>query len=107
MGTITSKEVEIDVRYGHGFIMIAKLMTIEEYRNQGFARKAMEDICKLADKTDCIILLTPVNDFGASITRLKKFYRSLGFRHRKGLCDLPSSSMMRLPRRKEDLIKVL
>jgi len=94
-----SKEVEIDIQFGDGFIIVNRLETLKEYRNQGFAREAMKELCEKADDLNCIILLTPVSDWGSSITRLKKFYRSLGFRHRKGLHDLPSSSMIRLPRR--------
>ena len=44
----------------------------------------MESLVKYADDNGMTIALSPSADFGASKTKLKKFYKSLGFVENRG-----------------------
>lgn len=44
----------------------------------------MNDLTTLADKHNKRISLSPSNDFGGSVKRLKEFYKRFGFYENKG-----------------------
>ena len=56
----------------------------EEQRNQGVGSTVMRDIAQWADINGKTITLSPSGDFGGSVVRLKKFYKSFGFVENKG-----------------------
>jgi GNAT superfamily N-acetyltransferase len=64
-------------------------------RNKGIGTKVMREICDFADTNNLRVALTPSNDFGGSVTRLKKFYAKFGFKRYKGF-DV-RQTMMREP----------
>ena len=44
----------------------------------------MEDLCYWCDLNNKTLVLTPSNDFGSHLGRLKKFYKRFGFVENKG-----------------------
>ena len=57
---------------------------IAKGKGTGAGTKAMRDIIAHADQTGKTLALTPSADFGGSVPRLKKLYKSLGFVENKG-----------------------
>lgn len=51
---------------------------------EGNAAAFMEDLISIADREGLPIFLTPSSDFGASVPRLKRFYKRFGFVDNKG-----------------------
>lgn len=45
----------------------------------GQARKVMSELCLFADCSRVVLELTPTDEFGADLGRLRRFYASLGF----------------------------
>lgn len=66
------------------YISVGTIKVSEAARGEGRARKAMEDLIKEADRAGKPLCLTASSHYGASKTRLEKFYRSLGFKPNKG-----------------------
>ena len=68
--------------------------------NKGYGSKFMEDLCDYADLNDKKISLTPTNDFGSHLGRLKKFYKRFGFIENKGKHHdfTTRDSMIRMPK---------
>jgi predicted GNAT family acetyltransferase len=64
--------------------VLSKIEVPEDIRGQGKARDAMEAMIKYADDNGMKIALSPSADFGASKSKLTKFYKSLGFVDNKG-----------------------
>lgn len=62
-------------------IILSKIGVLKEKRNQGLGTKAMEMLIAYADQNNIKIYLTPVSDFGSTLSRLTKFYKSFGFVH--------------------------
>lgn len=56
----------------------------KEHRNSGIGTSIMNDLTALADKHNKRISLSPSNDFGGSVKRLKEFYKRFGFYENKG-----------------------
>lgn len=84
----------------NGAINVAKIIVPAAERNKGIGTEAMRDIASYADETGKTVTLSPSTSFGASsITRLKDFYKRLGYVENKGRArDLTlSESMYRLP----------
>lgn len=52
--------------------------------NQGYCTQFMKDLCSWCDLNNRILTLTPVNDFGSHLGRLKKFFKRFGFIENKG-----------------------
>ena len=65
-------------------INLSKIIVPKESRNEGKGSKFTEDLIAYADSVGKRIVLTPSKDFGGSVTRLKKFYKSFGFKENKG-----------------------
>jgi GNAT superfamily N-acetyltransferase len=79
---------------------LSKILIHPLYRGRGYARGAIEQLNKLADERGLTIVLSPGDDFGASVPRLKRFYKSLGFVENRGrkIDYAISDTMYRLPR---------
>jgi len=56
----------------------------ESDRRTGIGSAVMRDLTAWADRTGSTLALSPTNEFGASITRLRSFYRNFGFRPNTG-----------------------
>jgi ribosomal protein S18 acetylase RimI-like enzyme len=91
------EHVHIELKYDKGAIILDRIIVEKKYRNKGLGKKAMEELCRFADETNSILLVSPSNFMRSSIRRLNKFYRSFGFVKRRGFYYLSRSSMMRLP----------
>ncbi len=65
-------------------VVISKILILQQYRHRGYARGALAQLTKIADACGYTLGLTPAADFGASVARLKVFYKSLGFVENKG-----------------------
>ena len=66
------------------YIAIDKIFIEKDFRGKGFANDAMRILFEYADKNNIIITLTPDNVWGASVSKLKAWYKSLGFVENKG-----------------------
>ena len=55
-----------------------------EYKGQGWATKILDDLSEYAQENNKILTLTPSDTFGASKSRLEKFYKRFGFVPNKG-----------------------
>ena len=76
-------------------LVLERIIIPKELRNNGYGTKILNDICKYSDKKNKPIFLTPDTSFGAtSISRLKKFYKTFGFKNNKDLSV--SQTMVRL-----------
>jgi len=62
-----------------------KISTLEKLRGRGFADKKLQGILAQADAAGAKIALTPSNAFGASKTKLEKWYKDNGFRKNRGV----------------------
>jgi tRNA nucleotidyltransferase/poly(A) polymerase len=86
-GDQTVGEVGIMDRGVHGgnhYIAIDKIFINKEFRGNDYANDAMKLIFAYADKNNLIVTLTPDNIWGASVPKLKAWYKSLGFIENKG-----------------------
>lgn len=72
-------------------LQIVDLKTDDEHRNQGEATKLMEEVCRRADLSNFLLILTP------EPRSLEGFYEKFGF---KKIQDKPSFIMCRDPKRK-------
>jgi len=55
-----------------------------EYKGKGWATKILDDLSEYAQENNKILTLTPSDTFGASKSRLEKFYKRFGFVPNKG-----------------------
>lgn len=80
-----------------GHIVLSKIVAAT--RNQGLGSAFMGDLTALADELQRIVALTPSNDFGGNVTRLRAFYKRFGFVENKGrnVDHAISEAMYRLP----------
>ena len=69
---------------GGDAIILDKIIVNPNTRNQGVGTELMNDLISKADNNNITLALTPSKDFGGNVTRLKKFYKSLGFVENKG-----------------------
>lgn len=79
--------ISVDLTGGrdpNGYVTLHKIEVPEEQRGRGLGTKAMRELLAEADRNGWKLNLTPSNSFGGSVTRLKKFYRNLGFVPNKG-----------------------
>lgn len=65
-------------------ILLSKIVVDKEDRSKGIGTIIMGALCDFADKYNLPIGLTPTNDFGGSVARLKRFYKQFGFKPYKG-----------------------
>ena len=77
-------DVDISISEKDKGITLSELVVPEGKRNQGIGTQVMQDIINYADSNNKTIALTPDTTFGASKTRLKEFYKNLGFVENKG-----------------------
>jgi hypothetical protein len=76
----------LDVRLrGEGEVVtLDKIVVPVEQREAGVGTEAMQRMMTWADANGKTIALTPSKDFGASVKRLREFYKRLGFVENKG-----------------------
>ncbi|MFF9265821.1 GNAT family N-acetyltransferase [Streptomyces longwoodensis] len=65
-------------RHG-GVVLLAMLRVPEERRGQGVARRVVETLVEAADLAGVRLAVTPTDEFGADLARLRRFYESYGF----------------------------
>ena len=56
----------------------------KNHRNEGIGSRILQDVIDYADRENKIVTLTPADDYGSSLSRLKKFYKRFGFVFNKG-----------------------
>jgi len=93
-------DAKLDIQERKDSINVSRIVIAPDDRNKGIGTRIMTDLIDHADKTGKTITLSPSNDFGGSIVRLKAFYKSFGFVENAGRNKdfTISESMYRLPR---------
>lgn len=76
--------VDVFVSRKGDILTISKIVVKKEQRSEGLGSKAMELITFFADDNGLTLALTPTNDFGGTVSRLKQFYKRFGFVENKG-----------------------
>lgn len=84
MNTYEQKNIKSWVYFTGKYIELSEIQVPKEMRDQGLGTQFMEDLIKIADNYEYVITLTPTSDYGGSIPRLIKFYKSLDFVMNKG-----------------------
>lgn len=99
----------IFLTYRDDVIEINKIAIEEKYRGLGHAANIIQMLIDDADREGKTLALTPSGDFGASISRLTKFYRRLGFVSNKGRVKNFSTrqSMIREPKKRTNLEEII
>lgn len=84
----------------NGTISLSQIVVPKNLRQTGIGTKAMNILIDYADKTNQRIVLSPSSDFGGSVTRLYRFYKSFGFVPNKGRSKdfTTSETFIRVPR---------
>jgi len=72
--------VDLILEYGPGADLVSSVRTKLSHRGRGDARAVLELVCAEADAEGRVLLLAVEPDPGTSETRLRGFYRSVGFR---------------------------
>lgn len=82
------------------YVKLESLFT--EEHNKGYGTKFMKDLCEWCDINNKKLCLTPTNDYGSNLARLKKFYKRFGFTENKGQhTDFTTKeTMIRIPNNK-------
>ena len=75
---------EIEVSNKDKYMILNKILIHPEHRQRGYADEVMKLLFEYANRNKKIIALTPDNVWGASVEKLKKWYKSLGFTLNKG-----------------------
>lgn len=65
-------------------VTLNKIIVPEGQRGQGTGSQVMQRVVDWADQNGKTVALTPSKDFGGTVSRLKSFYKSLGFVENKG-----------------------
>lgn len=88
-------------------ITLSKIVVPKDQRSGGLGTKAMRDLLDYADANGKDIVLTPSNSFGGSVTRLRKFYKDLGFVENKGKSKdfTTRETMIRAPQQPRELFQ--
>lgn len=71
--------LDLSGRPEQGYVVVDRIQIHADDRGKGLGRKLMEDLIALSDERGWALALTPSDFAGASVPRLKKFYKSLGF----------------------------
>lgn len=80
-----SKGFELDISYRQAqSVQLEKIIVPKDNRNQGLGSEFMRKLCELCDDYNVILTCSPSVDFGSTMTRLLKFYKSFGFISNKG-----------------------
>lgn len=77
-------KVDLQISETPKYIDLNKIVVPQEMRGKGMGTEVMQDLIDYANQTGKQINLSPSSDFGGSITRLKKFYKELGFKENRG-----------------------
>lgn len=83
-----------------GWVRLSLISVPADQRGQGTATAMMNELVETADAEGWPLSLTASDDFGASKTRLTKFYRQFGFVPNKGRAKdyTTTDGMIRQPR---------
>ena len=77
--------VRIDTHLGHyESLYLGILVVPEKSREEGIGTAFMKELCELADTYKIILLTSPEDSFGGTLSRLNKFYKRFGFVFNKG-----------------------
>lgn len=76
--------VKISLRGSGEIAVLDKIIVPEDKRGSGLGTNLLNQINQWADENNKTIALTPSSDFGGTVSRLKKLYKSLGFVENKG-----------------------
>lgn len=63
---------------------VNKIVVPSDARGQGVGTRVMREILQSADNEGATVSLTPSQDFGGAVSRLREWYKSLGFVPNKG-----------------------
>lgn len=82
---------------------LGQIVVPKDQRGSGIGTAVMQDLLETADEQGATVALTPSDDFGGSVARLREFYKRFGFIPNKGRnADYSiSEAMYRLPVRGE------
>ena len=79
------KGVRIETSLGrYESVYLAAIVVPKERREEGIGSAYMEELTELADKYNIIVLTSPEESFGGTLSRLNKFYKRFGFVFNKG-----------------------
>lgn len=78
-------------------LILSQIIVPKELRNQGLGSSFMKDLIDYSYKTKKPIYLTPSKDFGGKITKLRKFYKNLGFKNKPTSDYSERESLIREP----------
>ncbi len=67
-----------------GIVILSHIQVSESERGNGIGTQVMRSLLELADAHSDTVALTPSNQFGGNVRRLKSWYRSFGFRPNTG-----------------------
>ena len=79
-----SENVDVHTSERNDTITLHKIVVPKHLRGKGIGSSKMKELTNHADDNKKRIVLTPSKDFGGSVSRLKKFYKSHGFYENKG-----------------------
>ena len=78
-------DLKLSIRSGaDNSIELSRIEVPATQRDQGIGTRAMQDLLREADARGLQVNLTPSADFGGNVSRLKRFYKRLGFQENKG-----------------------
>lgn len=69
----------LDWRARQGMVVLAMLVVPEDRRGQGVARRVVATVVEAADLAGARVAVTPTDEFGADLARLRRFYEGFGF----------------------------
>ena len=72
-------DVRVDSMMRDNVLEIGRIETPKKLRGKGLAEKKLKEILNKADKDGVYVALSPSSDFGASKSRLDKWYKKHGF----------------------------
>ena len=81
---ISTYGIELSLMENPAGFVLSKIVVQEENRGEGVGSQVMEEIIAYADQYNLNIGLTPDDNWGGSVNKLKKFYKDFGFVPNKG-----------------------
>jgi len=78
------EDLKLSISGRNDNVTLNKIIIPEGQRSQGVGSQVMQRIMDWADQNGKTVALTPSKDFGGSVSRLKSFYKQLGFVDNKG-----------------------
>lgn len=79
--------VEVELSGGpdkDSYVVLNKIAVPEDRRGTGMGKKVMSEVVAEADRNGWQMGLTPDDEWGSSVPRLKRFYKEFGFVENKG-----------------------